>query len=93
MFTSKKTYEYISEKTKDKILEWKICKWTWKEFPIFNSQKELLKKISPKINWKKYNISLPNLSPEARQIHRMLFRNDRSFYKTKDDLYWKSIIT
>jgi len=93
MFTNRDTYEYISEMINDKIMEWKNCLWTGKEFPIFESEKATLESISPIINWKKYDISLPNLCPEARQIHRMLFRNDRSFYKTKDDLYNKDIIS
>lgn len=93
MFTSPQTYEYISQKTNDPIIEWKICNWTGVTFPIFASEKETLEQISPVINGKRYYISLPNLCPEARQIHRMLFRNDRSFYKTIDDLYGKSVIS
>lgn len=93
MFTKKETYEFISKKTNDPIVEWKICTWTGKEFPIFESEKETLEQISPTVYGKKYGISLPNLCPEARQIHRMLFRNDRSFYKTKDSLYNKDIVS
>ena len=80
----RKVYELISQQKKDPIIEWKICRRTGKEFPIFESEKLLLEKISPTIGDKKYQISLPQLSPEARQIKRLIWRNERKFYKFVD---------
>jgi hypothetical protein len=77
----KKVYEFISQKTQDPIVERRTCPRTGEEFAIFQSEKDLLSKISPVIKGKKYEILLPTLSPDARQINRMLFRNDRVFYK------------
>ncbi len=89
----KSVYEFISIKTNDPIIQRRICKRTGEEFPIFQSEKDLLSQISPVINGKKYEISLPSLSPSARQINRMLFRNDRVFYKWKSDHDGKWIIS
>ena len=80
----RKVYELISQQKKDPIIEWRICRRTGKEFPIFESEKLLLEKISPTIGDKKYQISLPQLSPEARQIKRLIWRNERKFYKFVD---------
>lgn len=77
----REVYEFISKETNDPIVEWRICRRTGKEFPIFNSEKFLLEKISPIIVDKKYQLSLPQLSPEARQMKRLIWRNERKFYK------------
>lgn len=91
--TSKQVYEYISQKKSDPIHERKICSRTWKEFPIFSSEQKLLESYAPIINWTAYHLSSPDQSPEARNIHRMLFRNDRVFYKWKSDHSWKWVIS
>ena len=80
----RKVYEFISQQKKDPIIEWRICRRTGKEFPIFESEKILLEKISPTIADKKYLLSLPQLSPEARQMKRLIWRNERKFYKFID---------
>jgi hypothetical protein len=80
----RKVYEFISKEKNDPIREWRICRRTGEEFPIFESEKLLLEKISPTIGDKKYQISLPQLSPEARQIKRLIWRNERKFYKFVD---------
>lgn len=89
----RKVYECISKQTNDPIVEWKTCLRTGEEFAIFQSEKDLLSKISPVIQGKKYELQLPSLSPNARQINRMLFRNDRVFYKWKSDYDSKSLIS
>ena len=80
----RKVYEFISKQKGDPIIEWRICRRTGKEFPIFESEKILLEQISPTIADKKYLLSLPQLSPEARQIKRLIWRNERKFYKFID---------
>ncbi len=79
----KNVYEYISKKTNDPIVERRKCHWTGEDFAIFQSEVEMLDKLSPVINWKKYLLPIPDLSPKARQINRLIFRNERKFYKAK----------
>lgn len=90
---NKDTWKYITEKSGQKILEWKTCKWTWEEYPIFGKEAEILDKISPVFNWKKYLLPYSNLSPKAREIRRMIWRNERNLFKRKCDLTHKDIIT
>lgn len=89
----KEVYEFISKQTKDLIVERKKCKVSWGEFAIFQSDVDLLEKISPVIDGKKYQIPLPELCPEERQRRRLARRNERKLYHTKCDLTWKSIIS
>ena len=69
----------------DPIVERRTCAWTGQEFAIFASEQVLLDSYAPVINGKRYPLSSSCLSPEARNIQRMLFRNDRIFYKGKSD--------
>ena len=48
-------YEFISKKTNDPIIEWRICKRTGEEFPIFQGDVEMLDKLSPVIGGEKYD--------------------------------------
>jgi len=89
----RKTWQYISDKSGEEILEWRGCKWTWEDFPIFKKEADILDKISPVIKWKKYNLPLPNISPRARNISKMIWRNERHLYKRKCDLTWDDIIS
>jgi len=66
-----------------KIVETKTCKWTWEKFPIYKSEIEMLEKLSPVIGWEKFKLPTPDLSPKAREINRLMFRNERNFYKIK----------
>gem|GEM_PF-2935079 len=43
----KNVYEFISHQTNDPIVEWKICKVSGEEFPIYKRERELLDQISP----------------------------------------------
>ena len=45
--TSKEVYEYVSKKTKDPIVEWKKCRLSWQDFPIYKSDLEFYDKVSP----------------------------------------------
>lgn len=93
IFMQEKVYEYISQQMNDPIIERRICRRTGEKFPIFHKDKELLAKISPKIGGKQYNLPLPNLSPKAREIRKLMRRNDRKIYKTKCQSTDKDIIT
>ena len=88
----KKVYEFISKKNSDPIVERKICKRTGKEFAIFQSDLDMLDKLSPVIWWKKFSLSTPTISPECRFQRMMMFRNERKLYKRKCSKTWKNII-
>lgn len=64
----------------ENTIETKVCKWTGKEFPIYEADKMMLEKLSPTIGGKVYHLPLPDLSPKAREINRLMFRNERKFY-------------
>ncbi len=81
------------EKNNEKVLEYRICKWTGEKFPIFEKDVEMLKKLSPTFLWKKFEIPLPTLSPRARQIRRLLSRNEWNFYKSRSNKTWESMIS
>jgi len=46
-YTSKEVYEFVSKQSKDPIVEWKKCRLSWQEFPIYQSDLESYDKISP----------------------------------------------
>ena len=46
-YTSKEVYEYVSKKTNDPIVEWKKCRLSWQDFPIYQSDLEFYNKVSP----------------------------------------------
>ena len=46
-YTSKEVYEYVSKKSNDPIVEWKKCRISWQDFPIYKSDIEFYYKISP----------------------------------------------
>jgi len=89
----KKVYEYISKQTGDPIVEWKTCKVSGSEFPIYQSDMEFYDKISPTFNGVKYQIPAPTLCPEERQKRRLSFRNERKLYKRTCDATGKQIIS
>ena len=46
-YTSKEVYEYISKQLNDRIVEWKKCRLSWQEFPIYQSDLDFYDKVSP----------------------------------------------
>lgn len=90
---NKKVYEYISGKSWEEIIEWRVCKWTWEDFPIFKKELEILEQIAPIFDWVKYSFPLPEISPRARAIKRMLWRNERWLYKRKCDLTGGNVLS
>lgn len=89
----KNKIKFLEKNGIEKVIEYRKCRWTWEEFPIFEKDIEMLEKLSPVINWKKQLIPLPTLSPRARQIRRLLFRNEWNFYKSRSSKTWESIIS
>jgi hypothetical protein len=89
----KNVYEFISNKTNDPIVEWKTCKVSGQEFPIYQSDKDFYDKISPVIDGNKYAIPTPSLCPEQRQRRRLAFRNDRKLYRRTCNATGKQIIS
>ena len=46
-YTSKEVYEYVSKKSNDPIVEWKKCRLSWQDFPIYQSDLDFYDKVSP----------------------------------------------
>jgi hypothetical protein len=72
--------QILESQSKDKIVEYKTCKFSGEKFPVFQGDLDLLEKISPVIAGKKYIYDTPEISPKIRQIMRLAFRNERKFY-------------
>lgn len=89
----KNCYKHISEQTNDPIIKRKTCEISWTEFPIYQSDLDFYKKVSPIFEWKKYNIPTPRLCPQERERRRMNFRNERKLYRRKCDATWENIIS
>ena len=92
-YTSRETYESISQQTNDPIVERKTCRVSGQPFPITQKDVEFYDKISPTFNGKKYPIPTPTLCPEERARRRFAFRNERKLYRRKCDFSGKEIIS
>ena len=77
----KEVYEFISKQTGDPIVERRTCRRTGSQFPIFQGDKDMLRKQSPIVWWITYELPLPTLCPNAREQRRMMFKNERFLYK------------
>lgn len=76
----KKVYEFISKQKWDPIIEWRKCKFSGEEFPIYQWEKDLLDQMAPTINWEKMNFDLPQYCYRVRMLKRQIFRNEKKFY-------------
>ena len=92
-YTSKEVYEYISKQTNDPIVEWKTCAVSGTKFAIYQSDVDLLAKLSPTFDATTQTIPLPTHCPEERQRRRLLFRNERKLYKRKCDATGETIVS
>ena len=77
----------------EKIIETRKCRLSGKEFIVTDKDVELLDKISPIFDFKKYSLPSPTLSPEERQKRRLTFRNERKMYKSKCSKTGREIIS
>lgn len=89
----KEVFEFISKQSWEQILEWKSCKICNATFPIYEWDKKLLDKISPKIWDEKFLLPTPDECPVCRQKQRLLFRNENTLYKVKSSVSWKPLIS
>ena len=92
-YTTKDVYEFIGQQGSDPITDWKTCKVSGQEFPIFQSDIEFYDKISPIFNGKKYQIPTPTFCLEERKRRRLLRRNLMKLYRRKCDASWENIIS
>lgn len=92
-YTSPDVYAFISKQTNDPIVERKVCEISWTKFPIYQSDINFYKKISPTFAWETFAIPAPTLCPEERKRRRLAFRNERSLYKRKCDATNRDIIS
>jgi len=76
-----------------KTIENKNCKKCSINFEITGEDLEFYKKVSPKFDWKVYEIPAPTLCSDCRQQRRLVFRNDRTLYNWISDNSWKRIIS
>lgn len=89
----RKVYEFVSKQLNDPIVEWRNCKISGEDFAIYQSDIDLLKKISPRLDGKQYDLPLPTLAPKYRDQRRLMWRNDTKIYKAKCKLTGQNIIT
>lgn len=76
----------------NKLIE-KQCVKCGEKFDILSEDVEFYKKVSPKFNWKIYEIPAPSLCPTCREQRRLSFRNERNLYKRKCSATWEPIIS
>lgn len=70
-----------------------ICKQCALGFLLDPQDLEFYKKISPKFGSITFEMPLPSLCPDCRNRRRMMFRNDRTFYKRKCDLSGQQFVS
>ena len=58
-----------------------------------NCQKEFVIEPEDFAFYERINVPPPTWCPECRMIRRMVWRNERSLYKRKDNFYEKNIIS
>lgn len=79
-YTSSEVYKKISQETKDPIVERRTCAISQTSFPLFQSEKNLLEKLSYRIANQNIQLPLPTLCPEIRLLQKLLFINQTKFY-------------
>ena len=89
----KKVYEFISKQTGDPIVEWKTCKVSGEPFAIFQSDVEMLDKLSPIIGERRYPLPIPTLCPSQRQRLHHAQINQIHLFKQICSGTWETIVT
>ncbi len=80
----KQVWEYMSEQSWEKILEWRTCVYTGESFPVFEKEKHILDELDQ---------PLPNMSPSMRWRNVYMMRNERHLYKRVCDLTGKNMLS
>lgn len=70
----------------------KTCKATGTTFEISDTELKFLERVAPVIGGRKHSIPPPTLSPEARWLRRLAFRNERTLYKRKCNLSGREMV-
>ncbi len=99
-YTTKEVYQSISQSrssagqaNNDPIVEWKVCAVSNQPFPIFQSNLDFYRTISPSFGGGKFFLPTPILCPEERDRRRLSFRNERKLYKRQCSASGKMIIS
>lgn len=92
-YTSRQTYEHVSQEKNDPIVEWKTCSVSGQPFPLYQSDVDFYNRISPTFAGKKFLIPAPLLCPEERARRRLSFRNERNLYRRTCDASGKDIVS
>ena len=69
------------------------CRSCSKSFSVSEEEMEFLKRVSPRIKDKLYEIPPPQLCPDCRQQRRLSFNNEYRFYHRKCDATGTAIIS
>jgi len=70
----------------------KTCTYYNLDFELTAADLDFYQRVSPKFNGKRHEIPPPSLSPDARLIRRMCWRNDRTFFKRRCSLSGKQMV-
>lgn len=90
----KTIYKHIEEQTNEIIIQEKTCRISWRNFALFQSDQDFLKRIFSSLPWfKEERIQFPTLDFRERQRRRLLQRNERNYYKSECAMTWKSVIS
>ncbi len=71
----------------------KTCKQCSSPFEVSEADSAFYEKISPVYGGKKFPIPEPTLCPTCRMQRRLAYRNDRSLYRSTENLTGKPVIT
>ena len=92
-YTSRETYENISQKINDLIKTRTTCAVSGKDFPVYESDATMRHKLSPTFDGETFTLPAPTLCPEERSKRRQARRNEKSLYRRKCDVSGKSLIS
>jgi len=89
----KESFEYISKKINDPIVERRLCEYSDLPFAIFQGDKDFYHKIGPNINGIKYPCLPPIRCPHERRRQKLSFRTNNRFYRNTCSLTGRAIIS
>lgn len=71
----------------------KICAISGKEFEITQEEKDFLNNIAPTFDGERFNIPLPNKSPEERARQRVSHRNEQFLFQNKNSFSGEPLLS
>ncbi|USN57715.1 MAG: hypothetical protein H6767_04980 [Candidatus Peribacteria bacterium] len=81
---SREVFQYIAEKSGEKIAEFFLCRWCGEEYPVFHKEQVFLQK---------QGFSVSDLCFDCRLRSMFLWRNERKLYWRKSDKSGKKILS